>query len=82
MNIFYMNDENKNIVVQINGQLRPSATNPYGEPSIEYVTLAPQESRVFYVDAPDKAIPYVKKWDAKVLLSYLPHEAVSQYRQS
>lgn len=82
MNIYYMNDENKQMVVQINGQLRPSSANQLGEPTIEYVTLNPQEGRVFFVDAPEGSVPYVKRWDSKVLLSYLPVEALGQFRQS
>lgn len=72
MKIYYINDEHKPITVQVNGQLRPSPTNPYGEPTIEYFVLQPQESRLFEVDAPVDSIPYVKRWETRVvLLTYL-----------
>jgi len=72
MKIYYLNDESRSVTVQVNGQLRPSDVNPYGEPSVEYFTLKPQEGRVFEVDAPEGAIPWVKKWNTPmVLLSYL-----------
>lgn len=72
MQIYYMNDEKKEIVVQVNGQLKPSPRNTYGEPTIEYFKLQPTESKVFFVDAPEGSIPYVKKWENVVLLTYLP----------
>lgn len=71
-----MNDENRSVTVQVIGQLRPSLTNPYGAPSTYYLTLKPQEGRVFEVDAPEGAIPWVKKWNTPVvLLSYLPADS-------
>ena len=71
-----MNDENKPITVQVNGQLRPSLTNPYGEPSIEYFILKPQESKVFEIDAPEGSIPYLKRWETRqILLTYLPADS-------
>jgi hypothetical protein len=73
MKIYYLNDEDRSVTVQVNGQLRPSLTNPYGEPTIEYFKLGPKEGRMFDVDAPDGAIPWIKKWSTPiVLLSFLP----------
>ena len=72
MKIYYFNDEKQPVTIQVNGQLRPSATNKYGDPQIEYFTLNPLEARVFDVDAPEGSIPYVKRWESRmVLLSYL-----------
>jgi hypothetical protein len=72
MKIYYFNDEKQPVTIQVNGQLRPSATNKYGDPQIEYFTLKPLEARVFDVDAPEGSIPYVKRWESRmVLLSYL-----------
>lgn len=72
MKIYYINDEHKPVTIQVNGQLRPSSTNPYGEPSIEYFILQPLEAKTFEVDAPDNAIPYVKRWENRVvLLTYI-----------
>lgn len=71
MKVYYYNDEKQNVTVQVNGQLRPSPTNPYGEPTIEYFVLKPNESKLFYVDAPEGSIPYLKRWENRhVLLTY------------
>lgn len=57
MKIFYMNDETKPILVRIQGK--------------DPVTLQPQQSRTFQFDAPEGAVPFVKRWDNHiVLLSY------------
>lgn len=85
MEIYYMNDENQPVNIQVVGQLKPSATNPYGEPSIDNFTLQPLESKVFLIDAPEGAIAYVKRWENRiVLLSYLPASHLEQirYKQS
>lgn len=76
MKIYYLNDEHKPVTIQVNGQLKPSPTNPYGEPNIEYFILQSQEGRLFDIDAPEGAIPWVKRWENRVvLLSYsLPEE--------
>lgn len=72
MKLYYFNDEKSTVTVQVNGQLRPSEFNPYGEPSIEFFTLQPQEARTFFIDAPEGSIPYVKRWENRmVLLSYV-----------
>ena len=80
MKIYYMNDENQVVTIQVNGQLRPSPTNPYGEPTIDVFRLKPQEGRMFEVDAPEGAIPWIKRWETRVvLLTYLlPEELPSQ----
>jgi len=76
MKVYYMNDEKETVLVQVNGQLRPSNVNPYGEPSVEYFSLQPQESRIFDIDAPEGSIPYVKRWESRhVLLTYLSKES-------
>ena len=72
MKIYYFNDEKQTVTVQVNGQLRPSEFNPHGEPSIEFFNLQPQEARTFIIDAPEGTIPYVKRWENRmVLLSYV-----------
>lgn len=82
MEIYYLNDDNRPVSVQVNGQLKPSPTNPYGEPTIEYFTLQPAEGDIFYVDAPEGSIPYVKVWSTgRVLLSYIPLDALESIRQ-
>jgi hypothetical protein len=78
MKVFYLNDERKPITVQINHHFVFDPNNPLVQPKIEYVTLQACESRVFDIEAPVDAIPYVKKWPNQVLLTYLPAEAQSQ----
>jgi hypothetical protein len=82
MEIFYLNDTGRAITVQVNGQLKPSPTNPYGEPTIEYFKLDKAEGDIFYIDAPEGSIPYVKVWaTGVVLLTYLPVESLESVRQ-
>lgn len=79
MEIYYLNDEQAVVHVQVNGQLKPSDTNPYGEPTTEDFWLLPTEGKIFFVDAPENTIPYVKKWDhphKKVLLTYIHPDVV------
>jgi hypothetical protein len=79
MKVYYLNDESQPVLIQVNGQLRPSDVNPYGEPSVEYFTLQPREARVFEIDAPENSIPYVKRWETrKVLLTYISCDALPQ----
>jgi hypothetical protein len=79
MKIYYMNDEHEPIMVQVNGQLKPSKTNPYGEPTIEHFVLQPQEGRVFVVDAPEGAIPWIKRWETQViLLTYIESDSLPE----
>lgn len=81
MKLYYMNDEKSSVVIQVNGQLRPSEFNPHGEPSIEFFTLQPGEARTFFIDAPEDSIPYVKRWENRlVLLSYVDLEFAERDR--
>lgn len=78
MKIFYMNDENQNVTVQTVGQLKASPTNPHGEPTIEYFQLKPQEGRLFEIDSPEGSIPWVKRWENRiVLLSYVSSQELA-----
>lgn len=72
MKIFYMNDENIPVVVQVNAQHNPDPLK-FGD-HITYETLQPSEGKVFEFTAPEGSIPYVKKWNRRnqVLLSYMP----------
>lgn len=80
MNIYYLNDEKHVVTIQVNGQLRPSPTNPYGEPTIDVFRLQPQEGKMFFVDAPEGAIPWIKRWETRVvLLTYIRAEEAQQY---
>jgi hypothetical protein len=68
--ISYMNDEPISVLVQINHQYFFDPNNPTKPPHIEYVTLLPGEKRLFEIEAPNNATPFVKKWSNKVLLSF------------
>ena len=60
MDIYYFNDETRSVTVQwqSNG-------------GTFYDVLKPQEGRLFSLQVPEGAIPWIKKWDyAVVLLSY------------
>jgi hypothetical protein len=82
MKLYYLNDEHKPVTVQVNGQIKPSPTNPFGEPQVEYFTLQPQEGRTFDIDAPEGATPYVKRWENRVvLLTYIETEALEQLQK-
>jgi hypothetical protein len=66
MKIYYLNDESAPVVIRLLGK----APNYHDN---EYVTLQPQEGRVFEIEAPPDSIPYVKRWDNRmILLSYMP----------
>jgi hypothetical protein len=72
MKIFYLNDEHQAVTIQVNHQFTPSPIHPYGDPKIEYFSLLPGEGRMFDIDAPATAIPYVKRWENRhVLLTYM-----------
>jgi hypothetical protein len=83
MEIYYLNDEKTPITIQVNGQPKPHPEMPYGEANNEFFTLQPAEGRLFYVDAPEGSIPYVKRWTSPhlVLLTYLPAESIDQFRR-
>lgn len=68
--VYYLNDEQKPILVQINHSFFFDPNNPFKEPNIEYVTLQSCEGKLFRIEAPVDSIPYVKKWTNKILLTY------------
>lgn len=64
MKIYYVNDESIPVTIRLIG--------PAPEVINTFTTLAPQESRMFEFDAPEGAVPYVKRWSNNiVLLSYI-----------
>ncbi len=75
MKVYYVNDEQRPVTVQVNHHFVFDKNNPHLQPKIEYVTLKSCESRTFESEAPEGAIPYVKKWPNQVLLTYLTVEA-------
>jgi hypothetical protein len=68
MKVLYFNDESKDITVHVIGQ-----TANY------FDKLAPQECKLYELDAPVDAIFWVKKWDQQViLLSWVSPAVVAQ----
>lgn len=57
MKIFYFNDEDRIITVQLN------TSDITG-----YETLQPHTGKLFTIDAPEGAIPWIKKWNYPVVL--------------
>ena len=71
--IYYLNDEQKPILVQINHLFFFNPNDPLKQPHIEYVTLQPCEGKI---EAPENSVPYVKKWTNKILLTYQDHKSL------
>lgn len=70
MKIYYLNDETAPVTIRLIG--------PAPEVANTFVTLAPQEGREFEVDAPEGAIPFVKRWDNRtILLSYIQRHSAA-----
>jgi hypothetical protein len=66
MKIVYLNDETSSVCVRVIGQTINTTE-----------TVNPQQIRVFELDAPEGAVPYVKRWDNHiVLLSYMRMESL------
>lgn len=64
MKIYYLNDETSPVTIRLIG--------PVPEVANTFITLAPHEGKLFEIDAPERAIPYVKRWDNRtILLSYM-----------
>lgn len=71
MDIYYMNDETREVTVQLNGSQ-----------GTFYEKLKPQEGRLFSLEVPDGAIPFIKKWDYPVIaLSFCMPEDLPHSRQ-
>lgn len=82
MKIYYLNDEHEPVLVRVNHQFTFDPANPFAQPKHDYVHLAPAESRVFDIDAPEGSIPFVKRWERRVvLLSYILPEALKQLEE-
>jgi hypothetical protein len=74
MKICYMNDETKAVRIQIVGM--PNK-DPRVWDHVKEDVLYPQQTKVFEFEAPEGAIPYVKRWDSRiVLLSYIAAESI------
>lgn len=69
--IYYMNDEQRPMSVKVIHEFMFDPNNPTKQPVIEFFTLQSCEAREFRIEAPNNSIPYVKKWNNQVLLTYL-----------
>lgn len=64
MNIYYLNDESETVTIMLVSK-DPKVNNTYSE-------LKPQEGKMFTFDAPENSIPFVKRWNNRmILLSYM-----------
>lgn len=69
MKVYYFNDENVPVKIQVNNWQR----DPMKWDHIEYEVIPAQSGRILEVDAPEGSIPYLKRWETRqVLLTYLP----------
>jgi len=69
MKVYYFNDENVPVTIQVNNWQR----DPMKWDHIEYVTIQPQNAKLIILDAPEGSIPYLKRWETRqTLLTYLP----------
>jgi hypothetical protein len=77
MKVYYFNDEK--VPVHIKVQSVPTGEGPTYNDNIKYNLLEPQEGRMFEMTVPEGSIPYIKRWENRiVLISYLPAESIPQ----
>lgn len=67
MNIYYLNDEKREVTVRV----LDTAYDPITGTGDSFTKLAPCEGRMFTVHLPAGAIPYIKKWPALIMISYV-----------
>lgn len=60
MKIYYFNDESVSVVIRLLGKA-PNYENTY-------ITLQPQEGRMFEIESREDQIPFVKRWDNRTIL--------------
>ena len=65
MQIYYMNDENKDMLVRV----MDSRYDPATATGDIYVKLKPSEGYLFDLHLPEGQVPWVKKWENMVLIS-------------
>lgn len=70
--IYYLNDEQTEVFVQVNHAFFFDPNDPTKQPNIKYTKLRPAEGKLFKIEVSEAEgfIPYVKKWKGKVLLTY------------
>jgi hypothetical protein len=81
MKVVYINDEQKEIMVRVNDRAFYDALNSGGDLSSFDVTMKSCEIRVFELDAPDGAVPYIKKWKNVLMISYIDPAGLAQLPQ-
>lgn len=78
LKVYYLNDEQKDTLIKIIHNFTFDPNQPHLEPKIEFFPLKSCQDGIFEIDAPEGSIPFVKKWPAMVLLTFLPLEAQRQ----
>jgi hypothetical protein len=81
MKVVYINDEQKEITVRVNDRAFYDALNSGGDLSSFDVIMKSCELRVFELDAPDGAVPYIKKWKDVLMISYIEQSGLAQLPQ-
>lgn len=61
MKIYYLNDESKPVMIRLIGKAPNYHENTY-------VTLQPQEGRLFEIESTEGQVPFVKRWDNRTIL--------------
>lgn len=76
MKVYYFNDTKKDMLVQVNHGFVFDKSNPMKMPQIDYFTVKPLQTILIDLIAPANAIPYLKQWDDKLLITHLELEQV------
>lgn len=81
MKVYYFNDEYKDINIQVQFQTKlPDGSLLYGS---KYVTVPARNAKIIEFDAPQGAIPYIKRWETRqCLIGYLDKETAEAMEEA
>lgn len=82
MKVYYMNDEQKPVLVTIKDDDFYTALNSGQNLSKWNVTLKSCEAKLFELACPSGAVPYIKKWPNVIMISYIDASALQQLQQA
>lgn len=71
MKVYYFNDETAPVTVDVNHKSMMNEYGIYKFKMEEKIVLQPRQGQVFEIDAPVGSIPFVKKWDHRVMITYI-----------
>lgn len=78
LQVYYINDEDKPITVNVNDVNFLAAVDSGKDLSAFYHVLKPQEAKLFSLEVPDGSVCYVKRWPTHLMLSYVDPLVVAQ----